>query len=103
MTVGSLTAGYAIDARTELTASYSYYQANNYVASRSFNGYPTMGYGYETEEHLIALTLSRVINANMVWNLSYGFVTSNTTETDQTGGWNDFDAHMVSTGLQIRF
>ncbi len=101
--VGSLTAGYAIDARTELTATYSYYQANNYVASRSYNGVPTMGYGYESEENMIALTLSRVINDNMVWNLRYGFITSNTTTTDQSGGYDDFDAHMVSTGLQVRF
>ncbi len=101
--VGSLTAGYAIDARTELTASYSYYQASNYVASQSWNGFPTMGYGYETEEHMIALTLSRVINENMIWNLRYGFITSNTTDNDQSGGEDDFDAHMVSTGLQVRF
>ncbi len=101
--VGSLTAGYAIDARTELTATYSFYQANNYVASKSWNGYPTMGYGYETEEHMISLALSRVINENMIWNLRYGFVTSQTGSDDQTGGVNDFNAHMVSTGLQVRF
>jgi hypothetical protein len=101
--VGSLTAGYAIDARTELTATYSYFSAHNYVASQSWNGYSTMGYGYETEEHMIALTLTRVINENMIWNLRYGFVTSNTSDNDQSGGWNDFDAHMVSTGLQVRF
>jgi hypothetical protein len=101
--VGSLAAGYAIDARTELTATYSYYQASNYVASQSFNGFPTMGYGYETEEHMIALTLTRVINENMIWNLRYGFLTSNTTATDQSGGQDDFDAHMLSTGLQVRF
>jgi hypothetical protein len=101
--VGSLAAGYAIDARTELTATYSYYQANNYVASQSYNGAPTMGYGYESEEHMIALTLSRVINESMIWNLRYGFITSNTTTTDQSGGYNDFDAHMLSTGLQVRF
>ena len=101
--VGSLTAGYAIDARTELTATYSYFSAHNYVASQSFNGYPTMGYGYETEEHMIALTLTRVINENMIWNLRYGFITSNTTDNDQSGGYDDFDAHMVSTGLQVRF
>jgi len=98
-----LTAGYAIDARTELTATYSYFSAHNYVASQSFNGYPTMGYGYETEEHMIALTLTRVINENMIWNLRYGFITSNTTDNDQSGGYDDFDAHMVSTGLQVRF
>jgi hypothetical protein len=101
--VGSITAGYAIDSRTELTASYSYYQAKNYVASRSYNGFPTMGYGYETEEHMIALTLTRLLTPSMIWNMRYAFITSNTDAPDQTGGYNDFDAHMISTGLQFRF
>lgn len=100
---GSLTAGYAIDDRTEITASYSYYQTSNYVNSVGFTGVATMGYGLETEEHMIALTLTRVINPNVIWNLRYGFITSNTAETDQSGGYDDFNAHMVSTGLQVRF
>jgi hypothetical protein len=100
----SLTAGYSIDARTEITANYSFYDTSNYVASQGFTGVGTMGYGYNTEEHAIGLTLTRILNANMVWNLRYAFITSNTDSMpDQTGGWNDFDAHMVSTGLQIRF
>ncbi len=93
-----LSAGYAIDDRTDLSASYNYYGSSDYsVAANS------MGYGLETEEHSISLTLSRLINPNMLWTLSYGFITSNTTDTDQSGGNNDFDAHMVSTGLQVRF
>ncbi len=100
---GSLTAGYAIDDRTEITASYSYYQTSNYVNSVGFTGVATMGYGLETEEHMIALTLTRVINPNVIWNLRYGFITSNTAEADQSGGYDDFNAHMVSTGLQVRF
>jgi hypothetical protein len=90
--------GYAIDSKTSLTANYNYYGSSDYSVAAA-----SMGYGLETEEHAISLTLSRVINENMVWDLSYGFVTSNTTDTDQSGGYNDFDAHMVSTGLQIRF
>ena len=44
-----------------------------------------------------------VVNENMIWNLRYGFITSNTTSNDQSGGYDDFDAHMISTGLQVRF
>jgi hypothetical protein len=101
--VGSISGGYSIDARTELTATYSYFTASNYVNSKGYTGVNTMGYGLETNEHAISLTLTRVLTENMIWNLRYGFITSNTSDNDQSGGYNDFDAHMVSTGLQVRF
>lgn len=101
---GSLSAGYVIDDRTELTASYYYYGASNYANSVNFNGFGTMGYGLNTEDHAITLTLTRVLAENLIWNLRYGYMTSNTDPApDQSGGLNDFDAHMVSTGLQYRF
>lgn len=100
---GSLSVGYAIDERTELTATYSYYETNNYSNSHGYTGVATMGYGLNTEESAVGLTLTRAINANMTWNLHYGFITSDTTEPDQSGGQNDFDAHLISTGLQVRF
>jgi hypothetical protein len=101
---GTLTAGYAIDKRTEITASYTYYSANNYVNSVGFTGVNTMGYGLETQEHSVGVTLTRVLTPNMIWNLHYGYVSSNTDSSgDQSGGYDDFDAHMVSTGLQVRF
>lgn len=95
---GSLTAGYAIDDKTDITASYTYYGASNYAAATA-----SMGYGLNTNEHAISLTLTRVLTENMIWNLRYGFITSNTDGDDQSGGYNDFDAHMVSTGVQVRF
>jgi hypothetical protein len=36
---GSLTAGYAIDDKTDITASYSYYGASNYAAATASMGY----------------------------------------------------------------
>jgi hypothetical protein len=101
--VGSITSGYSIDAKTELTASYSYFTASNYVNSVGYTGVDTIGYGLETSEHSISLTLTRVLTENMICNLRYGFITSNTDGADQSGGYDDFDAHMVSTGLQVRF
>jgi len=106
-----LTVGYAIDDRTDITANYTYYGASNY----SQQGAPytsvspadiayAMGYGLNTQEHAVNVTLTRALSANMVWNLRYGFVTSQTHPSpDQTGGFNDFNAQMISTGLQIRF
>ena len=96
---GSLTAGYAIDDKTDLTGSFTYYGASNYAAAAS-----SMGYGLNTQEYGASLTLTRMITANMVWNLRYAFLTSQTDPSpDQSGGYNDFTAQMVSTGLQIRF
>lgn len=100
---GTLSAGYAIDNRTDITASYSYYGACNYSNSQGFTGVNTMGYGLNTQEHAISVTLTRALTPNMIWSLRYGFITNNTTDNDQSGGYDDFDAHMVSTGLQVRF
>lgn len=102
--VSSLTAGYALDEKTELTVTYSYFVAENYGNSTAFTGVNTMGYGGNTKEHSISLMLTRELTPNMVWNVRYAFLTSNTDPgTDQTGGLNDFDAHMISSGLQVRF
>jgi len=95
----SLSAGYAIDDKTQLTGSFTYYGASNY---NDFAG--SMGYGLNTQEYGASLTLTRMINANVTWSLRYGFYTSNTQYApDQTNGINDFTAQMVSTGLQVRF
>lgn len=92
----SLSAGYALDKKTDLTAGYSYYYANNYAAISP----AVRGFGTSMEEHVFSLSLNRQINANMAWNLGYRYYKG----LDGTsGGINDFDAHMVSTGLQVRF
>lgn len=96
----SLTAGYAIDSKTEISASYNYYYADNYTIPVNPANVASMGYGSSAEEHVFAVSLNRLINSNMTWNMGYGYYTSN---DSTSGGYNDFDAHMVSTGLQVRF
>jgi hypothetical protein len=104
---GCLTAGYAIDDKTDITGSLTYYGARNYSAYAApvpaAGAY--MGYGLNTQEYGVSLTLTRMLTPNMVWNLRYAFMTSQTDGTlqDQSGGKNDFSAQMVSTGLQVRF
>jgi hypothetical protein len=96
--VCGLNAGYALDDRTDITAGYNYYTQRNYGVAAG-----AMGYGLETSEHMFSVGMNRMLTDNMLWTVSYGFITSDTKEADQSGGFNDFDAHMVSTGLQIRF
>ena len=96
---GSLTSGFSIDDKTSLTGCLTYYGASNYAAAPS-----SMGYGLNTEEFSASLTLTRMLTPNMIWNVRYAYITSNTDPMpDQSGGFNDFDAHMISTGLQVRF
>jgi len=100
----SLAVGYAIDNKTDITASYTYYGAGNYNMGQGVGAYNAMSYGLNTQEHAINVTLTRMITENMIWNLKYGYISNNTSPSpDQSGGFNDFSAQMVSTGLQIRF
>jgi hypothetical protein len=93
--MANLAVGYALDQKTDITAGYSYYYSDNYTLPAT-----GVGYGMNLEEHVFSLRLNRWINPNMVWNVGYGYYNSN---DGTSGGQNDFDAHMVSTGLQIRF
>lgn len=93
--MANLTVGYALDKKTDITVGYSYYYSENYALP--VDG---VGYGSDLEEHVFSVRLNRQINRNMVWNLGYGYYTSN---DGTSGGYNDFSANMVSTGLQVRF
>jgi hypothetical protein len=96
--VCGLNGGYALDDRTDITAGYNFYTQRNYGMAAA-----SMGYGLETSEHVFSVGMNRMLTDNVLWTVSYGFITSDTKDTDQSGGFNDFDAHMVSTGLQVRF
>jgi long-subunit fatty acid transport protein len=102
----NLTIGYALDDKTDVRFGYSYYTTNNYelpYQTGATAGPGSVGFGTETQENVFSISLARRINPNMIWNMGYAFYNSNTDSTDQTGGYSDFDAHLVSTGLQVRF
>jgi len=99
--MANLTVGYALDQKTDITAGYSFYYSENFEIPYATNGTPgSVGYGTDLEEHVFSVRLNRWINPNMVWNVGYGYYNSN---DGTSGGNNSFDAHMVSTGLQVRF
>lgn len=92
----SQVAGLALDQKTDLQLQYSYYQADDYTDDSAVS----TPYGADIEEHAVTAALKREISARLQATLKYGFYTSH----DRTsGGNNDYDAHLVTTGLQYRF
>lgn len=103
----NLTIGWALNDATDLTFGYTFYYADNYevpvirTGAPATIGYPgSVGFGTTMEEHVFSVSLNRRINNNMLWNLGYAYYTSN---DGTSGGYNDFEAHMISTGLRIGF
>ncbi len=92
----SVNAGYALSDKETIEAGISYYGADNYVN----NGAASMPYGTMVDEYMLSLGYVREISPNMVWDLRYGYYLS---DDDAMAGYNDFDAHLISSGLQIKF
>lgn len=92
----NLSSGFVLDDKTDLNLSYFYYQSDNYDDNSAFG----MPYGAEAQEHGITATLVRRLTANLRLTLRYGFFHYD----DATSGHNnDYEAHLVSAGLQYRF
>lgn len=88
--------GLALDERTDLQASYSYFQSNDFMD----NSGVSTPYGAESREHGVTVTLSRMLNRRLRLTLKYGFFDYH----DVTSGeHNNYTAHMVYSGLQFRF
>jgi predicted porin len=92
----SLTAGYALDDKTDLQAQYFYYRADDY----SNNSNVSQPYGADGEEHGVTVTLARQMTKALRWTLRYGYFRY---RDDLYGGNNDYDAHLVYSSVQYRF
>jgi len=93
----TLGAGYALGKNTDVLMDYSYYGSDNYQPGNYQSSVP---YGASTSEHVLSVGVVQRISANLRCSLRYAYFHS----TDETsGGNNDFDAHVISTGLQYRF
>src|SRR5262245_1250637 len=92
----SLTAGYALDDKTDLQAQYFYYRADDY----SNNATVSQPYGADGEEHGVTVTLARQMTKALRWTLRYGYFRY---RDDLYGGNNDYDAHLVYSSVQYRF
>ena len=92
----SLAAGYALGRNTDLLVSYSYYNADNYLSG----GGVATPVGTVSDEHAISVAMIQRINANMSWTARYGYYRG---DDEAAGGFNDYEAHMVSTGFRYQF
>ena len=88
--------GFALDKKTDLQTSYSYYQADDYVNNSTVG----MPYGAGARQHEVGATLCRRVSKNLRWTLRYAF----SKYTDQTsGGAYNYEAHGIRSSIQYRF
>jgi hypothetical protein len=90
------TAGYALSDKTDLQATYSYYRANNYQD----NSAVTQPYGAEGNEHGVTATVAHRLRKNVLLTLRYGFFRGHDVTS---GGFNNYEAHLVYSSIQYRF
>jgi hypothetical protein len=89
--------GYALTEKTDISATYAYYLADNYDPSIFAVGLPLNA---SLEEHTIGGSITHRISKRMQVAGRYAFMTSHDTTS---GGNNDFHAHLVSATLRYRF
>jgi hypothetical protein len=93
---GNFTAGLVLDNRSDLQASYFIYRSDNYLDNSAYS----VPYGTEAEEHGVTAAYIRRLSKHLRWTLKYGYFTS---RDRASGGFNNYEAHMVYTGMQYRF
>lgn len=92
--VGS--AGYALDNKTDLTATYSYSRADGF-RNNSAN---TLSYGTDNDRHALQVGLSRRIRENITAQLRYGYYEMN---ESSSGGVDNYQAHQIGASCTIKY
>jgi hypothetical protein len=89
-------AGYIIDDKTNFYTDYSFYCANDYFKNPAV----AVPYGMGATEHTVSATITRQLNKQMRLLLRYGYFNYRDVTS---GGHNNYRAHSLYSGLQIRF
>ena len=79
-----------------MRADYSFYRANDYLN----NARVALPYGAGGTEHTASVTATRQITKNMRLLAKYSYFTY---EDQTSGNHNNYEAHSIYSGLQIRF
>jgi hypothetical protein len=89
-------AGYVLNDRTDFRVDYMFYRADDYV-NNALVGLP---FGAGTTEHTVSATATRQIAKNVRLVVKYSYFNYE----DQTSGYhNNYQAHSLYSGLQVRF
>ena len=89
-------AGYVLDAKTDLHVDYSFFRANDYFDNSNV-GLP---YGLNATEHVASASLTRQLTKQAKLLLKYTYYNY----TDDTfGGHNNYTGHSIFSSLQFRF
>ena len=89
-------AGYLLNDKTQLSVSYAYYRANDYVN----NSLASLPFGADATEHNVTATLTRQLSKNIHLRFQYGYYHY----TDGlSGGFNNYEAHSFFSSLAFGF
>ncbi|HZR06755.1 MAG TPA: hypothetical protein VFA61_13090 [Candidatus Udaeobacter sp.] len=89
-------AGYIIDDKTNFYVDYSFYCANDYFK----NAAVAVPYGEGATEHTVSATVTRQLTKQVRLLLRYGYYNYRDV---LSGGHNNYRAHSLYSGLQVRF
>lgn len=92
----ALMLGLAVSQKTDIEAQYFYFKANNYIDNSLFS----QPYGAGATEHGTLLGLTHHLSEGLRWTFRYLFFNNRDL---LSGGFNNYEAHQLQTGLEYRF
>lgn len=93
---GNASIGFVLTQKTDLTANYFIYYADNYRDNSAFS----VPYNVSAEEHGVTLAMVHRLTPAQQVTMRYGWFTA---DDETSGGHNDYEAHMVSASYRYRF
>jgi hypothetical protein len=93
---GVISLGYQINDKTNVDASYTCSHASNPAA----NSPQYLAFGARDGMQALTIGFTRQCTPNLRWNVKAGYFQN---RDATSGGFNDYDARVVSTSLQYRF
>ncbi len=93
---GSVSTGYAIDDQSDVSATYSFYHATNFVD----NSLKSTAFGQGGDENYVSVTWSRRFTPRFKLAITYAYADS---RDDTSGGNNNYHANLFYTKMSYRF